>query len=104
MCCWGKLQTSLYSIPGPLRNLSLSVALPGRILGVPSPLGPFSSLLNSAPPSIRKQEGRMTPPLTFPSQSRDQNNRAGGDTSQVNILLAAPTPAVWGAESALITL
>lgn len=62
MCCWGKLQTSLFSIPGSLHNLSPIRSSSRRILGVPSPLGPFSSLPNSAPPSIRKREGGMTPP------------------------------------------
>lgn len=61
MCCWGKLQTSLSSIPAPYTTALPASALPRRIAEVPSPVGPFSSLPKSAPPSIRKQRG-MTPP------------------------------------------
>lgn len=39
-------------------------------------MGPFSSLPNSAPPSIRKQR-RMTPPLTSSSRSGNQNKPGG---------------------------
>lgn len=60
MCCWGKLQTSL-SIPAPCTTSLLSEALPGRILGVPSPRGPFSSLPTRS--SQHPEAGRgVTPP------------------------------------------
>lgn len=50
----------LYSIPAPAQPLSIHGLFPGEFLGVPSPLGPFSSLLNSAP-SQYPEARRMTP-------------------------------------------
>lgn len=45
MCCWGKLQTSLFSIPGPLRNLSpIRNSFPEDFR---SPLSPGTLLLPS---------------------------------------------------------
>lgn len=90
MCCWGKLQTSLSSIPS---LCTTTLLLSSSQEDFRSPYSPGTLLLPSQFRSSQYPEARGDdPPLTSSSGNRDQNNRAGGDTSQVNIPAAAPTP------------
>lgn len=103
MCCWGKLQTSLSSIPGPLYHRSPSLSSSPEDFRSPFSRGTLllpTQFRSSQHPEAKEDD----PPLTSSSRSGNQNKpgRGGGNTSQVNILGTAPTPAVRVSGSSLL--
>lgn len=76
MCCWGKLQTSLSSIPGPLYHRSPSLSSSPEDFRSPFSRGTLllpTQFRSSQHPEAKEDD----PPLTSSSRSGNQNKPGG---------------------------
>lgn len=77
MCCWGKLQTSLSSIPGPLYHRSPSLSSSPEDFRSPFSRGTLllpTQFRSSQHPEAKEDD----PPLTSSSRSGNQNKPGNG--------------------------